>query len=232
MHVIPAAALAAMLVAVPSFAFAESQTLDAQPFHAVDVASGIKAVVGIGARQSVIAESSNPNELRDLRWEVRNGTLKFWYDWSLGDLLGSRDITITIAAPVIDALEASSGASVDAAAPAADEISLESSSGARLKVTDAAAKRYSIEASSGASLEVSGSCDSASLEASSGASIGAKDLACNDVDLEVSSGAHLDATATKTVSGEASSGGSATVYGKPSVDSLESDSGGSIDFPK
>ena len=226
------AAVAATTLLVPSLAFAESKTLDVGAFHGVDVSTGIRAIVSGGTPQSVVADADR-EALTDLRYEVRDGILHLWYDWNILDLLTrpERDITVTIGAEVLDALESSAGASIEATGLVGEDIALEASSGSSLKTDAIEGMFYSIEASSGAHIETSGFCTTAEAEVSSGASISAKGLDCGKVSLEASSGASIEITAKETISAEVSSGGHATVHGKPSVDHLETSSGGSVDFP-
>jgi len=56
-------------------------------------------------------------------------------------------------------------------------------------------------------------------------------IALQEKGLPVFGIAHPAITAHGSINAEVSSGGSATVYGKPSVDHLETGSGGSVDFP-
>ena len=224
------AALAASSLALPSLAFAETRTLDVGSFHGVDVSSGIHAVVSGGKPQSVVADAA---DLNDLRYEVRDGVLHLWYQWSIGDIFdwSRRDITVTIGTEVLDALAASSGGWVEATGLMGEDIGLEASSGGSIKTNAIEGMFYSIEASSGARIETSGLCTSAEVEVSSGASVAAKELDCEKVSLEASSGASVEITARESIDAEVSSGGHATVFGKPSIDSLETSSGGSVDFP-
>ena len=226
------AAVAATTLLVPSLAFAESKTLDVGAFHGVDVSTGIRAIVSGGKSQSVVADADR-EALTDLRYEVRDGILHLWYDWNILDLLTrpERDITVTIGTEVLDALETSAGATIEATGLMGEDIALEASSGSSLKTDAIEGMFYSIEASSGAHIETSGFCTTAEAEVSSGASISAKGLDCGKVSLEASSGASIEITAKETISAEVSSGGHATVHGKPSVDHLETSSGGSVDFP-
>lgn len=227
------AALAATLAFLPTLAFAETRTLDVAQFHAVDVSTGIRAVVSGGTPHSVVAESAKQQDLDELQFVVRDGVLYVWYDWNILDLLNSpdRDITVTIGTEVLDGLEASAGASIDATGLMGEGISLAASSGAFLKTSAIEGMLYTIESSSGARVETSGVCTTAKFGVSSGASVGAKDLDCAKVELDVSSGASLEATARETINAEVSSGGHATIHGKPSVEHLETSSGGSVDFP-
>lgn len=231
-HLFAAVGVAALTV-VPALAFAETKTLDVTGFHGVDVSSGIKATISGGQPYSVVVESGNAQDLADLRYEVRDGMLHLWYEWNLGNLLdwSGRDLRVTIGTEVLDTLEASAGALVEASALTGETIDLEVSSGAILKTTPIEGMFYSIEASSGGRIETSGLCETAEIEVSSGASIAAKDLDCTKVDLEASSGGALEVSATGTISAEVSTGGHVVVFGKPKVDKLETSTGGSIDFP-
>ena len=226
------AALAASSLLVPSLAFAETRNLDVGAFHGVDISTGIRAVVTGGQPQSVVADADHA-ALTDLRYEVRDGILHLWYDWNILDLLTrpERKITVTIGSEVLDTLESSAGASIEATGLMGEDINLEASSGASIRTDAIEGMFYSIEASSGAHIETAGFCTTAEAEVSSGASISAKGLDCGKVTLEASSGASIEITAKDTVSAEVSSGGHATVHGKPSVDHLETSSGGSVDFP-
>lgn len=227
------AAVAASAILLPTLAFAESRTIEVPQFHGVDISAGIHAVVSGGSPHSVFAEATDPRALNDLRVEVRDGILHAWYEWNILDLLTrpERDVTLTVGTEVLDQLEASAGASIAADGLMGEDIGLEASSGANIKTTAIEGMSYSIESSSGARIETSGLCTTAEIEVSSGASIGAKGLDCGKVDLEVSSGASLEITARDTINAEVSSGGHATVYGKPGVEHLETSSGGSVDFP-
>ncbi|MEO7223197.1 MAG: DUF2807 domain-containing protein [Devosia sp.] len=227
------AALAASVCLLPTFALAETKTLDVGNFHGVDVSSGIRAIVSGGKPLSVVADAKDAQNLTDLRYEVRDGVLHLWYDWSIGNLFdwSDRAITVTIGAQQLDTIEASAGASVEGTVLMGEEIDLEASSGASLTTDAIEGMSYTIEASSGAHIETSGSCTTAGIEVSSGASVAAKALDCAKVELEASSGASVEVTAKETISAEVSSGGHATVHGKPSVDHLETSTGGSVDFP-
>jgi hypothetical protein len=231
-HVI--AALAAPIAILPSIAFAESRTFEVDTFHGVDIATGIHATVAGGAAPSVVVDAKDAGSLDGLRVEVRDGILHVWRDWNIGDLFnwgGAPEINVTIGTQMLDTLEASSGALIDASVVMGEEIGLEASSGATIRTDKIEGMFYMIEASSGARIETSGFCTDANLEASSGASIAAKDLDCKTAKVEVSSGAGIELTVHDKLSADASSGGSATIHGHPSIGTLDSDSGGSVNFP-
>lgn len=227
------AALAASACLFPTLALAETKTLDVATFHGVDISTGIRAVVGGGKPHSVVVDADSAQALDDLRVDVRDGILYLWYDWNLLDLVNQPDrkITVTIGTEVLDTVEASAGAFVEADTLMGEDIGLEASSGANIKTTSIEGMFYTIEASSGARIDTSGLCETADIEVSSGASIGARGLNCKTVELEASSAGSLEITATDSISAEVSSAGHATVFGKPKVEHLETSSAGSVDFP-
>lgn len=226
------AALAAPLIIFPTVAFTESKTFDVATFHGVDVAAGIHAIVAGGTPLSVVADTANARDFDDLRVEVRGGILHVWREWSLGDLFNWNrpNITVTIGTEVLDSVEASSGALIEAKGIVGEDIRLGASSGANIRADKIEGLSYEIETSSGARIEASGLCTTAKVESSSGASVAARSLDCKTATVGVSSGASIELAVREKLTAEASSGGSVTIYGRPSVDRLESSSGGSVNF--
>ena len=148
-------------------------------------------------------------DFEHLRLEVRGSTLvvsrtpTFNFFWSSP----SRHYTVTITAPAYSSVSASSGSSVSGQiAPAA----------------------LALEASSGAALRLTGACTDLRASASSGAQLDSAGLHCKTADLTVSSGANVRVWAETSVRGEASSGGSILVQGKPSQVSSRQSSGGRL----
>lgn len=129
-----------------------------------------------------------------------------------GDRL--KGVTITLTAPIINEIEASSGSSI------------------RCNTAISAPNRkIDFEANSGASISFSSlNCKSIDIDASSGASISVKALHATKADIEVSSGASItvsNAVATEAEC-EASSGGSLRIAGNADKGSFSASSGGSI----
>jgi hypothetical protein len=221
------------LVLLPTLALAETKSLDvAASFHAVDVSSGIRATVSGGHPASLVVDA-DARDIADLRHEVRDGVLYLWYDWNVGNLFdwSNREVSVTIGTELLDSVAASAGANVVASVLMGEDIGLEATSGAFLKAEAIEGMFYDLEATSGARIETSGFCTSADVEATTGASIGAKGLDCAKVALEVTTGAGIEVTAKESVNAEVTTGGHATVFGRPSVEHLETTTGGSVDFP-
>jgi len=224
-----ATAAIALLSAAP--VLAETRVVDLRGFTAIDISSGIDAVVSIGPTQAVEAEAADPRLLDDLELKVEGSTLKAYYDWSLLDIFSfgrDRQIKLRITVPALHAIAASAGSDVEAKGIVGEGLEFNASSGADISVTGVVAKSIDLEASSGARIEVSGTCDSARANASSGSDLDASELVCSTVDANASSGSDLEVHATSSVTINASSGSDVTVTGKPGSVKQESSSGADI----
>jgi hypothetical protein len=227
------AATAALCLAVPGVALADTRIIDARDFTGVDVSSGIRATVTIGQAFSVTAESGRADDLSELRIGVHDGMLRAGYDWNIFQLFDfpGRDLKLTITMPSLDRVDASSGSSLVATGGTAQSFAIDASSGAAVTITGATSQTYALDSSSGAGITISGSCNTATADASSGSNVEARELDCAEASADTSSGAHVSITAHSSIAIDASSGSGVTVYGKPAVKSLDTNSGASVSFP-
>ena len=192
-------------------AVAETKTYDLAPFTGVKAATGVDVTITVGEVQSVRAVGPDGKMDRleiavdDGMLRIRRRNRKGW-GWGWDD----SNFEVTISVPELNVIDASSGAEV--------------------RATGVESERVTLDASSGADIDVSGSCDIVSADASSGADIDARDLVCREAIADVSSGADIDIHATERFTGEASSGGGISVYGKPTNVNAGESSGGDIDM--
>lgn len=228
-----AASAALLLLAAP--ALAETRTIELPPFSALDISSGIDAIVTVGGTQSITAEAADKRLLDDLQLKVEGNTLKAYYDWSFFDLFsfGDRDrIKLTITVPALNKVEASAGSDVEATGVSGDTLTFRASSGADLTLRAVAGKSIDLNASAGAGLKIDGTCEDGKANSSSGSDLDAEDLLCATMDANSSSGSDLDVHASKSVKANASSGSDLTVYGNPAEVEQESSSGSDIKLEK
>lgn len=228
-----AASAALLLLAAP--ALAETRTIDLPPFTALDISSGIDAIVTVGGTQSITVEAKDKRLLDDLQIKVEGNTLKAYYDWSFFDIFtfGDRDqIKLTITAPALDKVEASAGSDVEATGVSGDALTFRASSGADLKLRGVAGKSIDLGASSGAGLDIEGTCVDGKADSSSGSDLDAEDLLCATIDANASSGSDLDVYASKSAKANASSGSDLTIHGNPADVEQESSSGSDIKIEK
>ena len=229
-----AAASAALLpLAVP--ALAETRSIELPAFTALDISSGIDAIVTVGSTQSITAEAKDKRLLDDLQLKVEGNTLKAYYDWSFFDIFsfGDRDqIKLTITVPALTKVEASAGSDVEATGVTGDALEFGSSSGADLTLRAVAGKAIDLNASSGAGLKIDGTCVDGKANSSSGSDLDAEHLLCATMDANASSGSDLDVHASKSIKANASSGSDLTVYGNPAEVDQEASSGSDIKIEK
>ncbi len=200
------AVLAAALIASP--AFAETKTYALTDFTRVSAAAGVDVDVAVGGDYAVTATSSAEGlerlEIKVVGGELQVRRVNKWPRWKHGD-----DVTVTVAMPALEAVDVSSGASVDA--------------------TGVDAGAFTINVSSGGSLDISGKCDALDVEVSSGGSVDAATLLCRTANASASSGGSADIYASEGINGDASSGGSVDVSGSPKTVNKDTSSGGSVD---
>ena len=200
------AVFAAAIMTAP--AFAETKTYAVADFTRISAASGVSVDVSVGGDYAVSATSSASGlerlEIRviDGELQVRRKSLKNWR-WKRGD-----EVKVTVAMPALEALDVSSGSSVDA--------------------TGVDAGAFAMDVSSGASVEIAGRCDALTVDVSSGGSIDAKEFECRTANASASSGGSADIFASVSVNGDASSGGSIDVAGAPKTVNKDTSSGGSV----
>lgn len=231
--------VAACAIAAAAPALAETRSFDLPPFRAVDIASGINATVVAGAATRVEAIGEAGRGLDDLIVEVSNGTLHARLrnqgpGMSIFDLFNAfdrRQVRLTITAPAIDAVNASSGADVDVDTVSGPRVEIDASSGANLDVGNLAGDAVDINVSSGASVRLAGACGALSVDVSSGADLKARALECRTGDINASSGASVAVFISEAVEAEASSAGNIDIFGKPRSRDVNASSGGDVDFP-
>ena len=194
---------------IASPAFAETKTYALADFTRVSASAGVSVDVTAGADYAVVATSSGEG-LERLDIKVVNGELKIGrkpmkgFRWKRGD-----EVLVKVSLPALEALDVSSGASVDAVG------------------VDAGA--FAIDVSSGASVDIVGRCDALTVDVSSGGSVDAETFECRTANASASSGGSADIFASESVNGDASSGGSIDVSGSPKTVNKDTSSGGSVD---
>ena len=225
--------VASVLVPMAPECWAESRSFDLPTFDKIAVATGIHADVEVGAPQSVRIDAKDPADFDDLVVEVRDGRLRLEIDsdarWRRGEAVRSHDtISAFISVPALYELQASSGASIEAAGVSGGRLELQTSSGASMRAVVARGEIIEAAASNGASLTVSGACGHLDAQVSSGASMNAAGLACGSVAVAASSGASATVFARDSAVADASSGASIDIHGRPPITDVDSSSGGSV----
>ena len=216
----------------------EEKTVELAPFHAMDIATGIRAIVSGGARQSVRIEASRKRLLSRVKLTVVDGQLRARHN---GDILSAilsgglfnfsrlaRGATLHITLPALTAVSAATGASVEVGTMTGQKITATVSTAASITVSAAKSESLQASASSSGRLCLAGACDSATLTASTGGQVNAVELSCTELHIEASSGGIIEATATTRADGQVSSGSNVTLYGRPQVVEIKTASSGML----
>lgn len=186
-----------------------SKTYDFFGFDELDISAGVEVKYETADTYSVIADfqRGGPEDMK-----IRQDGGRLYISRKMKSGWGNNlSVTVRVTSPELNAVEASSGSSIDA--------------------TGIDAEGFSLSVSSGASAELSGTCNALVLRVSSGGNADAKDLHCHRLIAKASSGGSATAYATESATGKTSSGGSIDIWGDPpDRTSNHSISGGSTDF--
>ena len=207
---------------------AETRNYDVGAFDAIDISAGLDLSFETGTAQSVSVENTK-GDFSDIDVLVRGDTLvlkrkKQNWGWNNRRLKYS----ITVTAPQISGVEASSGSDVSGSGMSGEQVFVDVSSGADVSITGIDGGTVTVETSSGSDATVSGTWLTVRAESSSGSDLTARDLICQDGYADASSGSDISIHVTGSVNAEASSGADVDVYGSPTDVVTDKSSGGSV----
>lgn len=226
----PILAATAVTLLIASPALGETRTYDVAAFTGIEASSGIDVLFTTGSAQSVVVKNDN-GDFDEVKVAVKNGQLvlsRKQKNWFLGGWKKRQSYLVTVTAPALDSIDASSGADVSGSGLAGERVALSVSSGADITVEDITAGLVRLASSSGSDLSASGTCEKVVADSSSGSDIDARDLRCQSAEADASSGSDIAVFASQAFSAEASSGAAVDVYGNPAVSDINKSSGGSV----
>ena len=209
-------------------ASAETRTYDVGSFTKIDISAGLDLNFEGGSSQEITVENRN-GDFSDIEVVVKGDTLvlkRVKNNWGWGRK--RERYGITVSAPVISGVEASSGSDVAGRGMTGESIFIDVSSGADVTVSGVEGGTVTIETSSGSDASVSGQCSRVRADASSGSDLDARDLICENGEADASSGSDISIHATGSVNADASSGADVDVYGGPTDVNTDKSSGGSV----
>jgi len=195
-----------------------------EKFTKIEANSGVEVVIEQGNDITVEVEADS-NIIKHITTKVENGTLVVSTDASF---YNTEAETVRVKMPVIEALEATSGSSIDTQKTIRGvNLVAKTSSGSGMEL-DVEYDKVSTESSSGSTLEVSGKAMKFNASSSSGSSIDAQSLLSNDVIAQATSGSSIDVHPLVSLNAKSSSGASIDYDGTPKNISKEETSGGSV----
>ena len=218
-----------LALGLAGIASAETRNYDVGAFTQIDISAGLDLNFQVGSAQSIAVENKN-GDFSDIQVLVKDDTLVLKrtkrMSWGWG---GKRErYSITVTAPEINGLEASSGSDVSGLGMSGDSLSIDVSSGADVSLAGVDGGTVTIEVSSGSDASVAGTCTTVRADSSSGADIDARDLVCTNGEADASSGSDIYIHATTRADVDVSSGADVTVYGGPTEVNTDKSSGGSV----
>lgn len=199
-------------------------------FSAIKVSDGIDLYLSQGNEESIAVSASDPKYLERFKTVVDNGVLKIYYDnnsmiWNDN---GKRKLKAYVSFKIMEKLQASSGASVDAKNIlnlAYLEMHLTSGSQftGEVKIGE-----MTVDQNSGSEINITGSVEKIKVDLSSGALFKGYDLNAEYCEAKASSGGEVRINVNKELAAKASSGGGIKYKGNASIKDLNVSSGGVV----
>lgn len=220
-------AIAASLLCLPVAALAATRAYETPAFEAVSAAAGVNVEVTLGTSRSVVAETRN-KDFDGLRVAVQGNVLTIervrhgWFQF------GRTSYTVRVVTPVLHAVSASAGSDIQVKGTSEGDFKIDASSGSDVQISMLKGGTVKAHASSGSDLRLAGTCVALEVEASSGSDVDAGALKCEIATLRASSGSDVSLHATRSVTGNASSGSDVDVSGSPPVVKVETSSGADV----
>lgn len=190
----------------------------------IEVQEGITVYLTMGSKDMLTVETDE-NLMSLIKTEFKNGNLKIFCE---PNIKKSKARNVYLTADKIQTIETSSGARVISENTLiADVLTVHSSSGSHIDLQINADKLTS-SSSSGSHIKLKGRASNFSVKSSSGSSINAYKLNAKNVESKASSGSHIKVTATESLKGKASSGGSINHKGNAKNIERKTSSGGNV----
>lgn len=220
----------AVMLCIATTAFAQSTEtrLQGAVFDEIEASSAVDVTL-VPDTRTYVEVTGTAEELRHTHTKLDGNTLEIYVrTGTIGNNLRNYSATVVVHYSTLNAIEASSAATVKSTQTIkAARLELEASSAAKIDI-DAETGHLSAEASSAAKIAVSGTTDRLEAEASSAADIRLYELTAKTANAEASSGASVEVNVSERLVAEASSGASIRYKGSPSTVQKEVSSGGSV----
>lgn len=199
---------------------------DVPPFHAVEVADGLPAVIAIGEQDVFLRLDDNIQS--HVHVYVRNGVLVLEArDPDMG-FDPSPQAVIQVATPTLDAVIAKDGSRVRAEANTRD-VHARCSDGADLELDVRGADRVVATSEDGCSAVIRGAAPVVSLAASDGSRL-TSDIAAEEATIRAEDGSKVRAHVTKTARVTAEDGSEVYIHGNPPGREVSESDGASVRF--
>lgn len=203
---------------------AEKEIRKVADFDGIDVSSGIDVFLTMGSHEFVEVDA-NEDLLEHLVTEVRDGTLKIYFDKSF---IWNKSAKVYIEVKNINRISASGGSDVIGRnVIESGDLELKASGGSDIKL-EVKTKNLKVEVSGGADIMLSGYTDQLHASSSGGSDLKALDLIAKRAQLEASGGADIKVHVEDEIDAKASGGADIAYRGNPKVINSITSSGADI----
>ena len=199
-------------------------------FSAIKVSDGIDLYLSQGNEESIAVSASDPKYLERFKTVVDNGVLKIYYDnssmiWNSNE---KRKLRAYVSFKMLEKLNASSGASVDAKNILnLAYLEMHLSSGSQF-TGEVKIGEMTVDQNSGSEINITGSVEKIKVDLSSGAIFKGYDLNAEYCEAKASSGGEARINVNKELAAKASSGGGIKYKGNAAIKDLNVSSGGVV----
>ncbi len=213
---------------------AETYSYPIEGVESIGVSSGVKFRIQCGARATLDISASSEDDfqmtLKDKKLRIRRNNIGRFLSWRFSDV--TADITLTRAPQSVD-VSAGSHGEMDDCFKNVGKLRLSVSAGSTLKFNGDSGSigNLDVHISAGSDVEIRNALNLDHLEvtASSGSRFEAgEDIVVETSEVRVSSGASIEVCGARSITGNASSGGSIDVADTTKIVNLRSSSGGNI----
>jgi hypothetical protein len=177
-------------------------------FHAIETSAGIEVIMSKGDKEELAVSVGNTEYLDQVRTVVENGVLKLSRasdNWKFWNKFKNWKVKVYVSYVNVDAIRATSGASVSA--------------------SDISFTKLTARMNSGGMITLTGNVESLDVDGSSGAQFRGYSLTTTHCKADVSSGAGVQVTVTKEISAKANSGGFIRFKGEGLIRDINVNSG-------
>lgn len=182
-------------------------------FTNIHASAGVAIYLIPGTANKVVVETDE-NLQKTIKTSVKNGTLRISRE---GNVLFASEENVYITYVNLNQVVASSGAEIKSDdVLKSQKLILKTSSGGEIDL-EILSETARMQASSGSEIDIKGKVINLYLKSSSGAKIDAEDLLAKNVEAQASSGGKIDLSAEDKLNTKASSGGSISYKGTPSL---------------
>lgn len=195
-----------------------------EEFTKVEIQEGITVYLTMSSDEKITVEADE-NLQEVIKTEIKNGTLKIY---AQPNIRKAKTRNVYVSIPNFTGIKTSSGArAISENTLISEYLDIKASSGSSIELRISTGNLTS-KSSSGSSIKLNGKSEKLNVKASSGSFINAYGLKAKSVVSKVSSGSNIRVTATESLNGKASSGGSIQYKGNPKQINKKTFSGGNI----